>query len=277
MRTAASALLVIIALLVAAVAGPSLWLQRNIIDEAGFAKLAGPLGGNAEFQGGLTELVSSRATAALNLTPPFSDLAASLVTSAAQQIYTDPAYEPAWTQTLERSHRLTFAAAETSGTAADVKLDIAPIVGMVIGNVSEQVGIPVPLPPELVVDVEQPELARLLPAATTLGGWGPWLAGIAVALIVLALVVAKRRAATTIFLGVGLAVVALGWWLAAGMVQTGLRQQMAGPAAIETLGVELGALAGESWQKGITATFIVAAVLLVAGVVALMVGNRRTT
>lgn len=277
MRTAASALLVIVALLVAAVAGPSLWLQRNIIDEAGFAKLAGPLGSNPEFQGGLTELVTSRATASLDLAPPFNDLAASLITSAAQQIYTDPAYEQAWTETLERSHRLTFAAAETPETAAGVKLDIAPIVAMVVSNVTAQVGVPIPLPPELVVDVEQAEVARILPVATTLGGWGPWLAGLAVGLMVLALVVAKRRAATTVFLGLGLAVVALGWWLAAGIAETALTQQVAGPAAIQTLGVELGVLAGESWSAGITATFIAAAALVAFGVVALMVRRSRTT
>lgn len=277
MRTAASALLVIAALLVAAVAGPSLWLQRNIIDEAGFAKLAGPLGGNVEFQGGLTELVTAQATESMNLTPPFSDFAAAIVSSAAQQIYTDPGYEQAWTQTLERSHRLTFAAAQTPETAVGVKLDIAPIVGMVVGNVTEQVGVAVPLPPELVIDVEQPEMARLLPVATTLGGWGPWLAGAAVVLMVLALAVAKRRAATTLFLGLGLAVVALGWWLAAGVAQTALAQQVAGPAAVQTLGVELGVLAGESWSRGIVATFIAAAVLVVVGVAALMVRSRRTT
>lgn len=277
MRTAASALLVIAALLVAAVAGPSLWLQRNIIDEAGFAKLAGPLGGNVEFQGGLTELVTARATESMNLTPPFSDFAAAIVGSAAQQVYTDPGYEQAWTQTLERSHRLTFAAAQTPETAVGVKLDIAPIVGMVVGNVTEQVGVAVPLPPELVIDVEQPEMARLLPVATTLGGWGPWLAGAAVVLMVLALAVAKRRAATTLFLGLGLAVVALGWWLAAGVAQTALAQQVAGPAAVQTLGVELGVLAGESWSRGIVATFIAAAVLVAAGVAALMVRGRRTT
>ncbi len=277
MRTAASALLVIVALLFTAVAGPSLWLQQNIIDGAGFAKLAGPLGSNAEFQGGLTELVTSQATASLDLAPPFQGLAESLVSSAAQQIYTDPAYGQAWTQTLERSHRLTFAAAENPTGVGGVKLDMAPIVGMVVTNITEQINFSVPVPADLVLDVEQPEVARILPVATTVGAWGIWLAGFAVGFLLLALLVAKRRAVTLIFAGVGIAVVAIGWMLAAGIAQTVLTQQVAGPAAVQTLGNELGALAAESWQSGITGTFILAAVVVVAGVVALMVKGRRTT
>lgn len=277
MRTAASALFVIIALLFAAAAGPSLWLQRNIIDGAGFAQLAGPLGSNADFQAGLTELVTSKATASLDLAPPFQGLAESLVSSAAQQIYTDPAYEQAWTQTLERSHRLTFAAAENPTGAGGVKLDIAPIVGMVVTNVTEQINIPVSVPAELVIDVEQSEVARILPVATTVGAWGIWLAGLAVGFLLLALLVAKRRAVTLIFAGVGIAVVALSWLLAAGIAEASVTQQVAGPAAVQTLAVELGALAAQSWQSGITATFILAAVMVAGGVVALMVKGKRTT
>ena len=48
MRTAGSALLVILGLLLAAVAGPALWLERNVVDGAGFAQLAGPLGSAPE-------------------------------------------------------------------------------------------------------------------------------------------------------------------------------------------------------------------------------------
>ena len=61
MRTAASAILVILALLLAAVAGPSLWLQRHVVDEEGFVELASPLGNDTEFQKNLTALVSGQA------------------------------------------------------------------------------------------------------------------------------------------------------------------------------------------------------------------------
>ena len=92
MRTASSAILVIVALVVAAIAGPSLWLQRNVVDQEGFVALAGPLGGDKVFQQSLTSLLSSKAAASLNLPPLLNTLAVEIITSAAQNIYSDPGY-----------------------------------------------------------------------------------------------------------------------------------------------------------------------------------------
>ncbi|MGN5731603.1 hypothetical protein [Arthrobacter psychrochitiniphilus] len=277
MRSAASALLVIVALLLAAVAGPALWLQRNVVDGPGFTQLAGPLGNNKDFQEGLTALVSEQATASLNLPPMLNDLAGALIKTAARAIYTDPGYEQAWTETLQRSHNLTFAAAGNNDIEGDLKLDIAPLVQLVADNVTKNIGVPLPTPQDVVVTADQPKVAQVLPIMTTLGAWSGWLALIAAVLFVLGVVVAKRRALTLILGGVGLAIVALLWLMGSGFVESTLAGLAVGPEVAQQFGRELGALARDSWQGGITATLIAAGVLAVCGGAALIIKRSRTT
>ncbi|WP_104111815.1 hypothetical protein [Arthrobacter sp. N199823] len=277
MRTAGSALLVILGLLLAAVAGPALWLERNVVDGAGFAQLAGPLGTNSEFQEGLSALAADQATASLNLPPQLNELAGALITSAARSIYTNPGYEAAWTQTLQRSHKLTFDAAGNQEIQGDLKLDIAPLVELVAAKVTQDLGVPLPTPKEVVVSLEQPQVAKVLPLASALGGASGWMAFIAVDLLALGVIVAKRRALTLILGGAGLAAVALLWQLGSGFVESALAGLVVGTEVAQQFGIQLGALARASWQGGITATFLIAGVMAAAGVVALIVKGRRTT
>lgn len=277
MRTTLSALLVILALLLGAVAGPALWLQRNVVDQAGFVALAGPLGANKAFQEGITSLLATQTTASLNMPSQLNDLAGAVINSAARNLYTDPGYPAAWAETLQRSHQLTFAAAGNEVIEGDVMLDVAPLVGLIAANVGADLGVTLPVPADVVIGVEQPKAASLLPMLTLLGGWSGWLVFIAVDLLVLGIIVARQRGTTLVLAGVGLAVVALVWLLASNLVQTVLAGLAVGPEVAQQVGVELGTLARESWRGGINATFGIAAVVAVAGVATLVVKRRRTT
>lgn len=277
MRTAGSAILVILSLLMAAIAGPALWLQQNIVEEAGFVELAGPLGGDEKFQESLTAMLSSQAAASVNLPPVLNALAVEVINSAVRGVYTDPGYPEAWSQTLQRSHALTFAAEENSAVAGDLQLDLAPLVGLVAAKVSADVGVAVPTPEEVVVAMDQPKIARALPLATTLGSWSVALVLISAGLLILGVVVARRRSLAIIAGGVGLALVALLWMLASSLAETALSGLATGPDAATVIGSQLAQLAQESWQGGITATFILAAAVAVAGVASLVVARTRTT
>lgn len=277
MRAAVSAVLVIVALLVAAVAGPALWLQRNVVDGPGFAQLAGPLGSNKDFQEGLSALAADQAAASLNLPSKLNVLAETLISSAARALYTDPGYEQAWTQTLERSHDLTFAAAGNQDVQGDLKLDIAPLVELVANNITKDTGVSLPTPKDVVVSVEQPKVARILPALGTLGAWSGWLVGIAVVLLAGGVAVAKRRGLTLILGGAGLALVALLWLLGSGFLESTMANLAVGPETAQQFGRELGVLARASWQGGITSTFIIAGLVAVAGGATLIVKRWRTT
>lgn len=277
MRSTLSALLVIVGLLVTAVAGPAMWLQHNVVDSNGFVSLAGPLGVNKEFQDGLSTMLTEQATSSLDLPPQLNALAGTVIGAAARSVYSEPGYEAAWSETLRRSHDLTFEAAGNADVAGDIVLDLAPLVDLVVEKVAGDLPITVPTPDDVVVSMDQPQTATFLPLVAKLGGWAGWLALIAVGLLLLGVVTAPRKALALLFVGFGVAVVALVWLLASGFVQTFLAGLTVGPDTVQQIGVQLGALARSSWQGGINMTFIAAGVLAAAGVVALMVRRSHTT
>lgn len=277
MRTLGSALLIIAALLLAAVTGPAIWAERNIVDEAGFVKLAGPLGANTEFQNGLAAVVATQTGAQIDIPAPLQNIAAGLINSAARSLSSNPEYASAWTETLRRSHALTFEAAGNASVDGDLRLDIAPMIGMVADKVSSDIGVKLPTPPQVLISVEQSTVAKVLPLVTTLGAWSGWMAFIAVDLFVLGVIVARRRTLTVVLAGLGLAGVALAWVLGRDWV-VGIFESMSGDTDMaKQFGIQLGQLAQASWQWGITATFVLAGVLVAAGVVARIVGRTRTT
>jgi hypothetical protein len=277
LRTVGSALLVIVALLLGAVAGPAIWAQQNVVSESGFVDLAGPLGANTEFQQGLSAVVAQQSASQLNLPSQLQDLAAGVIKSTAQSLFSQPGYAEAWSETLRRSHALTFASAGDSTSGGDLHLDIAPLVGLVAGKVSTDVGVNLPTPAEVLISMDQPAVAKAIPILTKVAGLGMWFALIALGLLVLALVVARNRALTVALTGVGLAVIALIWLLGSGFVADQLGTIGAANDVARQLGTELGAVAKNSWQDGITTTFIVAAVLVAAGVVLRIVRRTPTT
>lgn len=277
MRTLGSALLIIAALLLAAVTGPAIWAERNIVDEAGFVKLAGPLGANTEFQNGLAAVVATQTGAQIDIPAPLQNIATGLINSAARSLSSNPEYANAWTETLRRSHALTFEAAGNPSVEGDLRLDIAPMIGMVADKVSSDIGVKLPMPPQVLISVEQSTVAKVLPLVTTLGAWSGWMAFIAVDLFVLGVIVARRRTLTVVLAGLGLAGVALAWVLGRDWV-VGIFESMSGDTDMaKQFGIQLGQLAQASWQWGITATFVLAGVLVAAGVVARIVGRTRTT
>ena len=277
MRTFGSAILVIAALLLAAGAGPAIWVERNIVSEAGFVELAGPLGANADFQQGLSTMVAKQASAQLNLPPQLQGLASGIIKSTAQSLYTQPGYAAAWTETLRRSHALTFDPTPNQQVQGDLHLDIAPMVSLVADKVSSDFGVQLPTPKEVPVSMDQPAVARAIPVLIRLGGLGGWLAFFAVVLLLLAVVVARKRSMTLVLAGLGMALVALAWLLGSGFAVDRINAIGAGNGVVAQFGRELGTQAQAGWQWGITFGFIVAACLVVAGVVTRMLGRTRTT
>jgi hypothetical protein len=131
-RTFVSAVATLLAILLAAVAVPAIWLDRNIVQEQGFVELASPLGTNSGFQQGLaTAAVGTIDTSAV---PGFlEDLVRPALENAAASMVGLPGYPAAWEETLRRSHRLSFAApqaeaGEAGEAASSLTLDVAPLV-----------------------------------------------------------------------------------------------------------------------------------------------------
>ena len=166
LRTFVSAAAVLVGLLMAAVAVPAMWVDRNIVQEEGFVALTAPLGKDPAFQQRLaTAAVDSLASAA-QIPEPLTELARPVLDSAAQSLTGLPGYSDAWAETLRKSHRLTFADPSTLPPEADgtssLTLDVAPLVGLVAKQVSDATTLPLQAPGQVLIHIGpvQPAPAR---------------------------------------------------------------------------------------------------------------------
>lgn len=277
MRHPIAALLLIVSLLLVAVAGPAMWLQRNVVSEDGFVSLAGPLGSDKEFQAKIATAAGSAAAREVTLPDPFEKLMEAFVAKAVASLQDDPGYQEAWSQSLRRSHNLTFAASAKDGSKADVIVDASPVVGLLTKSIGNSAGIQAPEPKNSVVKFAQPKVAAALPVIRTAGGAGIWLAVGAVVLLGFGLLTARKRGATLLGYGIGLGVVGVVWLFAAKFVQNKAPSMVGTDDAAISFTRDLANLATTSWQGWVNGCFVSAGIVVVLGVVALMVGRKRTT
>ncbi|SEP61004.1 hypothetical protein [Arthrobacter sp. OV608] len=278
MRTFVSALATLLAILLAAVAVPAIWLDRNIVQEQGFVELAAPLGRDSEFQQGLA--AAAVGTIDTSAVPGFlSDLVRPALEDAAASMTGLPGYPAAWEETLRRSHRLSFAEPQAgtaeSASASSLTLDVAPLVALGAEEISRATRLPLDPPDQTLINVGQPQQKEWTERLRTYAPAGYLLAGGAVVALLLALVAARRRWAVLVCAGVGALVLSAVWTVgsqlgSAAVLATDSGSEVANmfrdgfvPAAVQDFG---------GWTL---ATAITGGVLLVVGIVAGFIPRKR--
>ncbi|MFP5313382.1 MAG: hypothetical protein ACLGH7_13435 [Actinomycetes bacterium] len=277
MRTFVSAIATVLGLLLAAVAVPAMWLDRNIVQEDGFVRLAAPLGKDSEFQRKLA--AAAVGTIDTGAVPGFlSDLVQPMLEKAAESLTGLPGYPAAWEETLRRSHRLSFAdpaAAQDGASASSLTLDVAPLVALGSEEIARTTRLPLDPPEQTLINVGHPaqrewteRLATYAPRGYVIG------IGSAVAFL-LALVAARRRWTVLLAAGIGGLVLA-GLW-AAGL-QLGSDRAAAtdtGNAVANMFRDQFLAAAGADFRNWITTAAITGGVLVAAGIVTLFASRKR--
>ena len=273
MRTFVSAVLGLVAVVLAAGAFCGAWLNTNVVSEDGFAALGEPLAEDASFQQELAIGLAEEATAAVNLPEQLAGFVQPAITSAVEGVQALPDYPQAWNESLHHSHALTF---QDAGGSGEVMLDVGPLVGLVTGTVGSDLGADIPAPEQVTVQVGgtgHPELIRNLQRA---GEAWPVLGLAAAAAGILALLVARRRSTTFALMGLGVLAAGAGLWLAAGMVPDRVAEQASGssigPAFARAFASEAAANL-QSWTLGL---MVGGAAVLVVGLLARVLrGSRR--
>lgn len=275
MRTFVSATATLLAIFLAAVAVPGIWLERKIVQEQGFVELAAPLGRDAGFQQGLAE--AAIGTIDTSAVPGFlMESVQPLLEDAVASLGALPGYPAAWEETLRKSHRLNFAGEGTpsASTASTLTLDVAPLVVLAAGEISRSTGIPLDPPEETLIDVGQPEqkvwierLAAYAPAGYLLG------AGAALALL-LALASARRRWAVLAGAGTGALVLAAFWAFGVRTAAAAVVALDSGNGVANLFRNEFVAAAERDFLTWTWAAVVCGAVLLVAGVLAGLLARR---
>lgn len=273
MRTFGSALLGLVAVLLAVAAFCSAWLAENVVSEDGFTALGQPLGTDAAFQQSLSEAIGRQAAGSLQVPAAVAPFVEPLITGAVQGVQSLPEYPQAWDETLRRSHAQTF------DGEGGVTLDVAPLVGLVINGVGSETGIEVTPPESSPVPLAGADQRRYLEALVTVAGAWPYLALGAAAAAVLSLLAARSRTAALAWLGLGALLAGGLMWIGAGSLPALADRPAYGSAVSETFASAFSTEAAASLQAWTIPFLLGAAVLLVLGLLARslrgMLGGRR--
>ncbi|MCC3277844.1 hypothetical protein LJ754_01530 [Arthrobacter sp. zg-Y40] len=276
MRTFASAVFGLLAVLLTAAAFTGAWLNTNVASEDGFAALGEPLAEDAQLQQELAAAISARAAESVDLPGPLAGMVEPLVTSAVEGVQALPEYPQAWNETLRRSHALTFA--ENGGSAAEgtLTLDVAPLVSLVTGSVGGELNVDVPAPEQVPVEVSAAGRAQLLANVQRAGEAWPVLALAAGVAGILALLIARRRSTTFALIGLGVALAGAVLWLAAGMFPDRVAAQQFGSAVASSFAEAFAGQVTDSMRTWTIGLMLAGAAALVVGLLARVVrGSRR--
>lgn len=278
MRTFVSAVAVLIGLVLAAVAVPAMWVDRNIVQQEGFVAFTAPLGKDPVFQ----ERLASAAVGSLGserIPAALSGLITPILESAARSLTGVPGYPDAWTETLRKSHQLNFpdagAAPAEADSATSLTLDLAPLVGLVAKQVADATTLPLEAPDQLLITIGQPEHRQLLDRVSTFAPMGYALAVGALIALALAFVAARRRWTVLAGIGLGGLVLAGVWKLAADAVGGAVTATSSGSEVAEIFKSEFVSAASSSFGQWTVAAAVAGGVLLAAGLVVRVVAGRR--
>lgn len=271
MRTFVSAAAVILGLLLAAVAVPAIWVDRNIVQEDGFVSLAAPLGKDAVFQQRLASAAVGSIDPAGGIPEPFAELVQPIIDAAATSLTTLPGYPAAWEETLRKSHRLNFPASGAAPSEAQpstsLTLDVAPLVGLLTKQISDATNVPLEAPDQTLIDIGQPNQRQLVDQVSAYAPMGyPLAAGSAIALL-LALIAARRRWTVLVGTGLGGLVLAAVWKLGSDAAGLAVGGTASGNEVADIFKSEFVAASSERFGQWIVGTLIAGAVLVVAGVI----------
>jgi hypothetical protein len=279
LRTFVSAAAVILGLLLAAVAVPAMWVDRNIVQEDGFVSLAAPLGKDTVFQQRLAAAAVGSIDPAGRIPEPFIGLMQPILDAAAKSLTTLPGYPAAWEETLRRSHRLNFPAPGAAPSEGEVStsltLDVAPLVSLLTKQISDATKVPLEAPNQTLINIGQPSQRQLVDQVSAYAPMGNALAVGAAIAFVLAFVAARRRWIVLAGTGAGALVLAATWKLgsdAAGLAVTG---RASGNQVADIFKSEFVAASSERFGQWILTALITGAVLIVAGVLLRVVSGRR--
>ena len=278
MRTFVSAAATVLAVLLAAVAVPAIWLDRSIVQEQGFVELAAPLGRNSEFQQGLA--AAAIGTIDTSAVPGFlSDLVRPVLEDAAASLTGLPGYPAAWEETLRKSHRLSFAGtganSPEAASASSPTLDVAPLVALGSEEISRATRLPLDPPEQTLINVGQPEHKEWTERLRAYAPAGYLLAGGSAVALLLAFVAARRRWTVLVAAGVGALLLAALWTLGAQAGSAAVLATDSGNEVANMFRNEFVAAASADFQTWSWAAAITGGVLVLVGIVAGLIPRKK--
>ncbi|MDR6685031.1 hypothetical protein J2Y41_000578 [Arthrobacter sp. 1088] len=278
MRSFISAVAVVLALLLTAVAVPAAWADVNVVKEDGFVHLASALGKDPEFQSRLATAAAGNFESSVNLPEPLKSVAAHALREAASGMQSWPEYPKAWEETARNSHRLNFGGGkqpEETVSHTALLLDIGPLIRLIRDRLSSASGLQIEVPAESLVTMGEPSQKQLVDRVAAFAPlW--WLAAVgAVVSVLLALAAARRRSLVMVSLGLGGLVLAALWSATVDLAGGLMGSLSSGNGVAELFEQEFFSAVRTGFGEWIVIAAVVSGAFLALGVIAWILSARR--
>lgn len=280
MRFVATMFLWLVTTVLLAVAVPTMWAQRNVVSEDGYAALAAAAAQDPKLQRAMaSELTAQiRSFAANN---GYGTLNTELVGNVVTAYTGNDGFPGQFAQANRIAHRWMFTdTVRTDGSGDRWLVDIAPMLND--PSIKETLGdLDLDVPQTLTVPITVPDSSELRPGQLRLlSTWGPWvsvgstvLAGISALLMLAA---ARSRGKALVSLGISALLVGAGGWAALEtsqrFVDDALNQTAGDIRQIAEVMVGQAELSAHHW---LNLTLAAGGVLVVFGVAVAMLGGLR--
>jgi len=280
-RFVATMLLWLVTTVLLAVAVPTMWVQRNVVSEDGYAELSAAAAHDPKLQRAMASVLAAqiRTFAAEN---GYETLNPELVHNVVAAYTGNDGFPGQFAQANRIAHRWMFTDAirAEEGSGDRWLVDIAPMLND--PSIKQTLGdLDLDVPQTLTVPITVPESSALRPGQLRLlSVWGPWvsvgstiLAGISALLMLAA---ARSRGKALVSLGVSALLVGAGGWAALEMsrrfVDDALNQTAGDIRQIADVMVAQAELSAHHW---LNLTLAAGGVLVVFGVAVSMLGGLR--
>lgn len=276
MRFAATAFLWVITTVALAVAVPTLWVQKNVVDVEGYAAMAQRAAADPALQAAVASELTTQATALIGSRGYRVDPAK--VRNVAGVYTAGPAFPAQFAQVNRVAQRFLFTA-DPNGHEPLV-IDLAPMMNdNELQQVLQDFNVRVPATLTVPVTVSAPKRLRA-GQLRALATWNPWastaaavLAGIAA---VLTVVVARRRGRALTSLGVSALLVGAGGWAAIEVTQRHINDALGNTTGdIRQIADAMAGHVEEDVHHWLDLTLTAGGVLVAFGVVIAVLGGLR--
>lgn len=280
MRLVATVFLWLVTTVALAVAVPTMWAQRNVASEDGYAAMAASAAKNPQLQSAMASELTTQITA-LAVKNGY-DLNSDLVRAVAVAYTANAGFPGQFAQANRIAHRWMFTNSIQREEGSDGRwlIDIAPMLNdsslkQTLGNLNLEV------PQTLTVPITVPETTGLQPGQLRLlSTWGPWVSvGVSILTAVFALLTlasARARGKALAALGVSaLFVGAAGWAgleVARGYINDALNRTTGDIRQVAGVMVNH---AEDSLHQWLNLTLAAGGVLVLLGVIASVLGGLR--
>ncbi|GAA3537788.1 hypothetical protein AFL01nite_12590 [Aeromicrobium flavum] len=209
MRPLLTALLWCVATLATVVAIGAGWTAAHVQSESGFVRLVSAVGDDPEVQAAAADVAGEAFADQTGLPIAWHDRIAARTRDAVLRFTASQGWSEAWRETTRRTHQRLYA----DQTPTDLRADVAPLVGVAVGELAADLPFDLGGPDELWVTVSEEDPGDLVGVTSQAGTVAVVAVGTALVAALLTLVVSRRRSTTWAALGAGALLAAGTWWV----------------------------------------------------------------